>query len=149
MAFTGVSRSHPLAASWLLIFAAAPVTPEALATTTGTLLAGMVVVVVVGWAGLVVVVVVATVDPAVTLVAAGWISLSTSTVTATKTTRTTSARSVGKPPFRPPESPRSFASPRPFESPDGWTSYSEGVATARQPANLRVEKQAFRDYVAP
>jgi hypothetical protein len=110
--------SHPLA--WIRAdkAAAAPVTPEALVTRTGTLLGGTVVVVVGGgWVvldeceGLVVDV--ADVDAEGepdgdaaadgVLEAEGWISLRTSTVAPTNRIRTMHARSRGNPPVRRPE----------------------------------------------
>ena len=112
VALVGGSMSHPLA--WIRAdrAAAAPVMPEPLATRTGTLLGGTVVVVVGGGyavldecEGLVVVedlvvVVVTAADAGVVLEAEGWISLRTSTVAATNRISTMTARAKGNPPVR-------------------------------------------------
>jgi hypothetical protein len=115
------------------------VTPEALATSTGTLLGGTVVVVVVGgcappdeWDGGLVVVGLVAADVGGVVEAEGWISLRTNTVAATNKIRTMQARAKGNPPVRRPE-------PR-----EGCSFFSGGSTTGRQPANLRREKQGFR-----
>src|ERR1700736_6267564 len=91
---------HPPTWSRLVTVAAAPGTPEALATRTGTRLGGAVVVVA-GWAGWVVVVGGVTTDPEADLTATGWITPSNSTVVTPNATMTMNARTRGIPPARP------------------------------------------------
>src|ERR1700677_3508263 len=128
---------HPAGARRAEMAAAAPVIPEALATTTATWLGGMVVVVVVvvlwplGW-----VVVVApddpgVVDPEATLACWGCITPSRRTVAATNRTITMPARRGGS---------RLSPPPDPL---DGFLCCPGTLTTGRQPANQGVQKQAF------
>jgi hypothetical protein len=99
VALIGACTFHPATWSWLVNAAAAPVTPDALATSTGTLLGltlGAVVVVVDVWGFVVVVVelVPVLVEP-VALDVDGWIWPRSSTVASTKSPRRITARSIG------------------------------------------------------
>jgi len=92
--------SHPPGASCEETAAAAPVIPEAFATSTGTWLGGtVVVVVVVEWTGGVVVdvdeCVVPAVEPEAELVVVGWMTPSSRTVATTKRASTMAVRTGG------------------------------------------------------